>query len=256
MNADSDEHLVIEATGAVTWVRLNRPNKRNAINRAMASGLRQALTDAEADDDARVVVLTGTGPQAFSAGADTKELLGGPDSMVAETRSPDDTIFPVDELVLFPKPTIVALNGPAFGGGTSMAMAADLRVCAESATLTFGLAGLGLPPEWGSSFLLWRQIGWSRALDVLLTDRTVGAEEALAMGLVNRVVSDDALVAETQVLADKLSSLPAGTAEAAKSVLRAGLDATYAEARRVELRAISESSAALSVLRDKSKETP
>lgn len=255
MNADSDDHLVVEPNGAVAWVRLNRPEKRNAMTRAMALGLRQALAAAQDDPDARVLVLTGTGPKAFSAGADTKELLSGPDAMVTERRSADDPLFPVDELALFPKPTIAAINGPSFGGGTTMAMTADLRVCAESATLTFGLASLGLAPEWGSSYLLWRQIGWSRALDVLLTDRTIGADEALAMGLVNRVVPDDALVAETQALAEKLASLPGDTAEATKRVLRTGLDVTYADARRAELRALSERGAALAALRKKNEET-
>jgi 2-(1,2-epoxy-1,2-dihydrophenyl)acetyl-CoA isomerase len=239
------EHVVVETRAGVRWVRLDRPEKRNAMTRAMAGRLREALADAQADDEVRVVVLTGTGPKAFCSGADKKELAGGPDSMISERRSADDTIFPVDELVLFPKPTIAAVNGPAFGGGTTMAMAADLRVCAESATLTFGLASLGLPPEWGSSYLLWRQIGWSRALDVLLTDRTLDADEALMMGLVNRVVPDEVLVDETQALAEQLASLPAGAAETTKAVLRRGLDSTYAEARKTELRALAERGAAL-----------
>lgn len=251
---DASEHLLVERRHGVQWIRLNRPEKRNAITRAMASGLRAALAEAEADDEVRVVVLTGTGPRAFSAGADTKELFGGPDAMVTEKRSADDTIFPVDELVLFPKPTIAAINGPAFGGGTTMAMAADLRVCAESATLTFGLARLGLPPEWGSSYLLWRQIGWSRTLDVLLTDRTLDADEALMMGLVNRVVPDEVLDDEAQGLAEQLAGLPPGTAETTKAVLRTGLDATYAEARRAELRALSERGAALAELRKPRKD--
>jgi enoyl-CoA hydratase/carnithine racemase len=250
-SAGPDAHVVVEHRAGVRWVRLNRPAKRNAITRAMAGGLRQSLVDAEADDDVRVVVLTGTGPKAFCSGADMKELVDGPDAMVAEKRSAADTIFPVDEFVLFPKPTIAAINGPAFGGGTTMAMAADLRVCAESATLTFGLASLGLPPEWGSSYLLWRQIGWSRALDVLLTDRTLDADEALMMGLVNRVVPDEVLVDETQALAEQLASLPPGTAETTKSVLRGGLDSTYADARRAELRALAERGATVAAQRSK-----
>jgi 2-(1,2-epoxy-1,2-dihydrophenyl)acetyl-CoA isomerase len=254
----TDEHLVVEQRGAVAWVRLNRPDKRNAITRAMAEGLRQALVAAESDDGTRVVVLTGTGPKSFSAGAVVEELLSGPDSMVAVKRSADDPIFPVDELVQFAKPTIAALNGPAFGGGTTMAMAADFRVCAESATLTFGLSRLGLPPEWGSSYLLWRQIGWSRTLDVLLTNRTIDANEALSIGLVNRVVPDAVLDDETQAMAEQLASLPPGTAELTKSVLRQGLDGTYEDARRAELRAVTEGAAAYAALHDRNKkeETP
>jgi enoyl-CoA hydratase/carnithine racemase len=247
VNADSN--LVVERRGPVTWLRLARPEKRNAITRAMAGALGDALRAARADDGTRVVVLTGTGEKAFCSGADTKDLLSGPESMMAEKRSAADTIFPVDELVLYPKPVVAAMNGPSFGGGTTMAMAADLRVCADSATLTFGLARLGLPPEWGSSYLLWRQIGWSRALDVLLTDRTIEPDEALRLGLVDRVVPAVALDDEVQRLAEQLASLPPGTAETVKAVLRAGLDATYEEARRNELRALSERGTALAELR-------
>jgi enoyl-CoA hydratase/carnithine racemase len=289
-------HVGVESRGPARWIRLERPEKRNAMTRAMAADLRTALTEAVADEAVRVVVLTGAG-STFSSGADTKDLFGrgpsGPDAdrsdgagdsdggagsdvrtgdsgssdadttsdagvsdtaasdagpgdaatsdagMLGERRSAEAPVFPVDELVNCPKPTIVALNGPAVGGGATMVMAADLRVCASSASLAFTLGKVGLTPEWGSSYLLWRQIGWGRTLDVLLTARPVDATEALAMGLVSRVVDDEALERETQALAEAVAALPAGTAEATKDVLRHGLDATYADARRHELRTLS-----------------
>jgi 2-(1,2-epoxy-1,2-dihydrophenyl)acetyl-CoA isomerase len=185
----------------------------------------------------RVVVLTGTGPS-FSSGFDTRDLWGAgdQDAAITERRRTDEPIFPVDELVLFPKPTIAAVNGRAVGGGATMAMAADLRVCAASASFAFTLGKVGLTPEWGSSYLMWRQIGWGRTLDLLLTAREVSADEALALGLASRVVADDELVGETQALAESIAALPRGTAEGIKEVLRAGLDATFPDARRNELR--------------------
>lgn len=241
------DHLVVETRGPVCWIRLTRPDKRNAMTRAMADDLRAGLVAAEADDQIRVLVLTGSGDM-FSAGADTKDLFGeGGDgaAMLTERRRPDAPVFPVDELVRFPKPTIAAINGRAVGGGATMAMACDLRVCADDATLAFSLGKVGLTPEWGSSYLLWRQIGWGRALDLLLTGRRIDAAEALASGLVNRVVASDDLEAATQELAAGIAALPDGTAEAIKDVLRQGLDATFPEARQAELRALGRRGKAL-----------
>lgn len=255
-----DAHLVITDRGPARWLRLNRPEKHNAITRAMTESMRGALAAAAEDQACRVLVLTGTG-STFCSGADTRDLFagGGPagdGAMLTEKRSPDAPVFPVDEVVLFPKPTITALNGRAVGGGATMAMATDLRVCGTGGSLAFTLSQVGLTPEWGSSYLLWRQIGWGRALDVLLTGRRIDAAEALAMGLVSRVVADDALDDETQALAEAIAALPEGTAEAIKDVLRAGLDSTYPEARTTELRALTHRGRALAARGQKEQAQP
>ena len=169
----------------VGWITIDRPAARNAMTRAMGAQIGALLESARDDDAVVVVAITGTG-SAFSAGLDRKEIAKGLDGK---------SEFPVELMVDYPKPTIAALNGLAYGGGATMAMACDLRVAATSATLTFGLGKVGLVPEWGSSYLLWRQVGYSRALDVMLTARTITADEALAMGLVNRVVPVDDLEA-------------------------------------------------------------
>jgi 2-(1,2-epoxy-1,2-dihydrophenyl)acetyl-CoA isomerase len=237
----------IEARGPVTWLRLTRPEKRNAITQAMAGDLRRALDAAAADDAVQVVVLTGS-DGVFCSGADTNDLFGrgaATGGTLVGHRPDDEPIFPVDELVLFPKPTIAAVNGKAVGGGSTMAMACDLRVCADDATMAFSLGKVGLTPEWGSSYLLWRQIGWGRALDVLLTCRTIDAAEAMALGLASRVVPAADLDDATQELAERIASLPPGTAEAIKDVLRRGLDSTFPEARQAELRALGRRGKAL-----------
>jgi 2-(1,2-epoxy-1,2-dihydrophenyl)acetyl-CoA isomerase len=238
--------LVVEQRGAVRWIVLDRPDKRNAMTSAMGARLGELLDDADADDATRVVVITGAGA-AFSSGLDRAEIAQG---------MANKSEFPVERLVQFPKPTIACINGLAFGGGATMAMACDLRVAATSATITFGLGRVGLTPEWGSSYLLWRQIGWSRALDLFLTGRTVDSDEALRIGLVDRVVPDNDARDTAQAVAEQIASLPAGTAEATKQVLRRGLDVDLLEARDTEKRALAERARALRAQRKKTEQSP
>jgi len=243
--------LVAETRNRVRWLRLNRPAQLNAMTRAMADTLRAELASTATDDGVRVLVITGTG-RAFSAGADRKEVLDGPDATIREKRS--TPLWPVDELFAYPKPIIACLNGAAYGGGATLAMAADLRVAAADASLTFNLVKVGLSPEFGSSYLLWRQVGYATALELMLTGRTVGAAEAMALRLVNRVVetpSGDptALIDATQALAEQLAALPAAAVAATKAVLRGGLDATFDEARTNELRSLAQLGKALAASR-------
>ena len=218
--------LLVEQHGAVRWLIIDRPGKRNAMTSAMGARLGELLDDAAADAGTRVIVITGNGGS-FSSGLDRDEIAGG---------MANKSEFPVEAFVQFAKPTIACIEGSAFGGGATMAMACDLRVASSDATLTFGLGRVGLTPEWGSSYLLWRQIGWSRALDLFFTARTVDTEEAMRIGLVDRVVEPggDARAA-TQTLAEQIASLPAGTAEAIKDVLRRGLDVDFLGARDAEM---------------------
>ena len=236
--ADRPE-LSTERRDTVAWITIDRPAARNAMTRAMGTRLGELLEEARDDDAISVVVITGSGTT-FSAGLDRKEIAKG-----LEGKSE----FPVELLVNFPKPTIAAINGLAYGGGATMAMACDLRVAAAGATITFGLGKVGLVPEWGSSYLLWRQIGYSRALDVMLTARTIAATEALSMGLVNRVVPDDELTSAVTELAIQIASLPIGTATAIKEVLRGGLDADFAAARVIETRMLGRRSRSLAEMR-------
>jgi 2-(1,2-epoxy-1,2-dihydrophenyl)acetyl-CoA isomerase len=233
------DELFLERRDAIAWITIDRPAARNAMTRAMGARLGQLLEEARDDDAVSVVVITGVGTT-FSAGLDRKEIAKG-----LEGKSE----FPVELMVQYPKPTIAAVNGLAYGGGATMALSCDLRIAAGSATLTFGLGKVGLVPEWGSSYLLWRQIGYSRALDVMLTARTIDADEALSMGLVNRVVPDDQLTTAVTDVAQQIASLPRGTAAAIKDVLRGGLDTDFATARATELRTLSRRSRELAEMR-------
>ena len=236
--ADRPE-LSLEQRDAVAWITIDRPAVRNAMTRAMGARLGELLTEARDDDTISVVVITGVGTS-FSAGLDRKEIAKG-----LEGKSE----FPVDLLVNYPKPTIAAINGLAYGGGATMAMSCDLRIAVADATITFGLGKVGLVPEWGSSYLLWRQVGYSRALDVMLTARTIAADEALAMGLINRVVPEGQLTVAVTEIAQQIASLPPGTATAIKEVLRGGLDADFAAARVNETRMLGRRSRALAEMR-------
>lgn len=214
----------VEQHGHVRWLVLDRASRKNAMTSAMGLRLGELVADAAADRDVRVLVLTGDG-DAFSAGLDKDEIATG---------LSDKSSFPVEAFYAFEKPTIACVNGLAYGGGATLAVACDLRVMADTATLTFGLAKLGLTPEWGSSYFLWREIGWSRALDLFLTGRTVDAAEAYRLGLADRVAPRAELRAATQELAEQLAALPEGTAAATKAVLRRGLDVDFTTAREVE----------------------
>ena len=220
----SDDGWKVEQHGGVRWLCIDRPARKNAMTSAMGARLDELLADAEADEGTRVLVIAGEG-QAFSAGLDRDEVAAG----LGNT-----SLFPVEAFYEFTKPTIACVNGLAYGGGATLAVACDLRVMAESASFTFGLAKLGLTPEWGSSYFLWREIGWSRTLDLFLTCRTVDATEAFRLGLADRVVPDVDVRAATQQLAAQIAALPEGTAAVTKSVLRRGLDVAFAEAREVE----------------------
>jgi enoyl-CoA hydratase/carnithine racemase len=229
--------LQAETRGAVRWLVIDRPDTANAMTVAMADLLREELVSTAVDDGISVLVLTGTGT-AFSSGADLRELLESPDAAALAGRA--TPMWPVDEIATYPKPFLACLNGAAVGGGATLAMAADLRIAGRSASLRFNLGRHGITPEFGSSFLLWRQVGYSTALELMLTGRTVDADEALRLRLVNAVVEDRELVAWTQALAEQMAALPTNAAARTKQVLRAGLDATWPEARMNEVRALVE----------------
>jgi enoyl-CoA hydratase/carnithine racemase len=235
--------LRVEQRGPVRWIVVNRPDKRNAMTNAMGGQMGVLLDEARDDDGVRVVVITGAG-DSFCAGLDVGEIKAG---------MADKSEFPVISLVQFPKPTIACMNGMAFGGGATMAMACDLRVASPAAKFTFGLGRVGLTPEWGSSYLMWRQIGWSRTLDLFLTGRTVETDEALRIGLVDRVVTDGDVTDAAQALAEQIASLPAGTAEAMKDVLRQGLDLDFPAAREAEVATLAGRTRALRAARKAAK---
>lgn len=201
-------HLLIETTPAgVRTITLDRPDRLNAVNGALAESLARALADAAVDDGARVVVLTGAG-RAFCSGLDLSEPPTLPSATRAERLDPYAWIGTwVQRVVSCEKPVIAAVNGAAAGAGFGLVLACDIRIVAASAKLTSGYVRRGLSPDAGVSYFLPRHVGLARAAEILLTGRDVGAAEAERIGLAAQVPADAEFVA---AVADYAARLAAG----------------------------------------------
>ena len=195
----------ISKNGAVTTVVINRPEARNAVDRAHADALAAAFRDFEKDDAASVAVLAGAGGH-FCAGADLKAVVRR-DGTESRLEPDGDGPMGPSRLVLS-KPVIGAIAGYAVGGGLELALWCDLRIAEEGAVLGVLNRRFGIPLVDGGSVRLPRMIGMGRALALILTGRPVAADEALSMGLVNRVVPDDEAQAAAEHLAEELAALP------------------------------------------------
>jgi enoyl-CoA hydratase len=195
--------LVVERTGPVTVVTLNRAERRNAVDAATAEALREAFDAFEADQAAQVAVLTGAGGH-FCAGFDLKVFAAVGSDYDPESEGP---MGPTRRLPA--KPVIAAVEGYAVAGGLELALWCDLRVA--SATAVFGVfcRRWGVPLVDGGTVRLPRIVGQGRALDMILTGRPVGAEEALAFGLANRLVPEGQARAEAERLATAIARFPA-----------------------------------------------
>lgn len=211
----------------VAILKLNRPEKLNAINREMIGELVQVLDDVRQDDAVRVLVLTGMG-RGFCSGSD----ISSDDSFVSgdafgefgEDRHDLRGATPrwVIPLAKFPKPTIAAVNGVAAGAGFSMALGCDIRIASEAARFVPVWIKRGLIPEGGSTFFLPRLIGLAKASEIVLSGDALDAEEAARIGLVNRLVPADRLDDEVRSLAARIAANPPITIELAKQALAYG----------------------------------
>lgn len=199
----SPESIRVDRDGPVTTVTICLPHKRNAVDGATAAELAQAFRDFDADDDAAVAILTGEGGN-FCAGADLKSI-GTDKSNRIEPHG--DGPMGISRMRLG-KPVIAAVEGHAVAGGLELALWCSLRVAAESAIFGVYCRRWGVPLIDGGTVRLPRLIGESRALDMILTGRPVPADEALAFGLANRVVSDGAALAQARDLAQVISAFP------------------------------------------------
>jgi enoyl-CoA hydratase len=224
----SVEYAVEESVAVVT---LNRPARRNAVDAATAAALADAFRRFEADDSAQVAVLTGAGGT-FCAGADLKALGEGEPRPVREDG--DGPMGPTR--MRLSKPVIAAVEGHAVAGGLELALWCDLRVAAADAVLGVFCRRFGVPLVDLGTVRLPRLVGLSRAMDLILTGRAVLADEALAMGLVNRVVANGEAFAEASRLARSLVSLPSVCLRNDRLSMLESLDLTEREAMRNEVR--------------------
>ena len=224
------EHLSYEVEEGIALVTLKRPEALNALAESVLEEVAEIPELGQQDPEVRAVIFTGEG-KAFAAGADLKEIAAIKDPFMGrEYALFGQRVFA--EIAALPVPTIAAINGYALGGGLELALACDLRVAAKTAKLGLPEVGLGLIPGFGGTQRLPRLIGRGRALDLIFTGRHVDAEEALFLGLVNRVAED--ALEEAKKLAQKiLKNAPIALALAKESVVRGeGLD--LAEALEIE----------------------
>jgi len=190
--------LLFELSNGIARVTIDRPDKLNALNATVISELGDAVTRIETDAAVRGVILTGAGQKAFVAGADISELAGQ-SPLEGKSRSLlGQQVF--RRLERCGKPVIAAVNGFALGGGCELAMACHLRIAAEHAKFGQPEVKLGISPGYGGTVRLPRLVGKGRALELLLSGGMIDAAEAYRIGLVNRVVPADKLLAETEAL--------------------------------------------------------
>jgi enoyl-CoA hydratase/carnithine racemase len=214
----SQSTLVVETRGHVAWWTLNRPRELNALNADLFARLAAATEEAAADPEVRVVVIRGTGERAFSAGADLDELDGSSEQEAQAILARGGAVFSAIERL--GKPVIAAVDGYALGGGLELALACTLTLVSTNASLGLPEVRLGLIPGYGGTQRLPRAIGLARALDLILTGRTIAAAEALEIGLLTRV-ADDALAAAI-ALAEEIAAFPQGTVRSDLRAAREG----------------------------------
>lgn len=214
--------LLDRPADGVACITLNRPERGNGVVPEMARDLLAALNQLEADMSTRVLVLTGAGKQ-FCAGADLVEFADYLATKQAENQEPYNArvLWPVTQrLVTCRLPVIAAINGGATAGGLDLALACDIRLAASGAKLGETYIKLGLSPANGGSYFLPRLIGSGLAAEMALTGDLYDAEQALEMGLVNRVVARDTLLEEAIALAARIAERPRLAIEATKQQLR------------------------------------
>jgi len=227
--SDEATHRVEHVDGVAT-VTLDRPDALNALTRASRLALTGDLRALSADAGVRCVVLTGAG-RAFCAGQDLREqdALEHVDAVIRETYIPI-----VQALVSMPKPVVAAINGAAVGAGLSIALACDLRYMAEDAVLMLAFSNIGLVPDCGGSWMLVRAVGHARAFELAATGRRVHAEEALALGLVERVLPREEVLPAAHGVARELASRPTLALGWTKRLLRASERSSLADVMELE----------------------
>jgi enoyl-CoA hydratase len=229
----SSDVLLYERRGPSAWITLNRPEKLNALSHALRDALSDALTRAEADDEVRVVVLTGAG-RAFSAGYDlSEEAQGGLDTAAAWRRELADDVDVTMQLWRLPKPTICLVRGWCLAGGLETAMAADILLCTPDARFGEPEIRYGSGPV---TLLMPYVLGQRLTRELLLTGDTIDADTALRAGLVNRIVAADELEAEAARLVARIAPTPLAVLKLTKLALnRAYLCMGLAEAVEANL---------------------
>jgi len=226
--------VLVEQHAGVLVVTLNQPSRLNALNGEMWQALGAAVRTAERDASVRALVLTGAG-QGFSSGADLTEFRPG-DSSFDPGAGLRGRINPlVLRMRALEKPVLAAVNGVAAGAGLGLALACDVRIADASARLVVAFVRIGLVPDAGCLYFLPRLVGQAKALELCWTGDAVGAQEAEALGLINRVVPDGQALAATRELAERLAHGPAKALGLMKRALNQAHELPLARALELEV---------------------
>src|SRR5215210_2418708 len=224
--------LLFELSDGIARITINRPDKLNALNATVIAELADAITRVETDAAVRGVILTGAGTRAFVAGADISELAEQTPMEGKARATAGQTAF--RRLERCGKPVVAAVNGFALGGGCELAMACHIRLASEHAKFGQPEVKLGIAPGYGATVRLPRLVGKGRAIELLLTGRMIDAEEAFRIGLVNRVVPADRLLAESEALLRGILENGPLAVRACLETVDAGLDMALDEALLLE----------------------
>ncbi len=238
----SYERILYEEREGVAWIRLNRPDRLNALTTTLSEEALDAVGRVEKDPDLRCLVITGEG-RGFCAGQDLQEFAErGTQSLdIAEhLRSGYNRL--ITALVDLPRPVVAGVNGVAAGAGLSLALACDVRIASDAARFLQAFVKIGLVPDSGGNWLLPRAVGVAKALELSITGELVDAPEALRIGLVTKVVPADDFPAELERYATNLAALPTRAIGATKRLLAETPGLTLAET--LEREAVTQAEAA------------
>lgn len=233
MNEPTAEPILVERDGAVAVLSLNRPHVLNALNAELLAQLATALKELEADASVRAVIITGTGSKAFAAGADIGELnaLRSPFQGATKARSGQAVTLQIERMK---KPVIMAVNGFALGGGCELAMAGDILIASDNAKFGQPEVNLGLMPGFGGSQRTTRLVGRGMAMYMCLTGETIDAQEALRIGLVQKVVPQAEFLQEAKRIGNVIATKAPLAIEGTKRAINAGAHLSIADALELE----------------------
>jgi enoyl-CoA hydratase/carnithine racemase len=220
--------IVTERSGSILRIQFNRPEKKNAMTFAMYLTMADLFNTTASDDGIRVVLWHGAG-DSFCAGNDLEDFLKNP---IGPGDSPQSRL--INALINFDKPIVVAVQGAAIGGGTTMLTHCDFVYAGETAKFQMPFINLALVPEFGTSYSIPARIGYLRAAELIQLGQPFNAQRAAELGLATRVVPDQELLAKATETAQKLAAKPAGALQACKRLMRQAVRAQLQQAAKLE----------------------
>jgi len=226
------ETLIYEKKDHVAHVTLNRPHVMNIHNVQMRDDMYEVLSAVKLDEEIRAVLFNGAGEKAFCAGADLTEFLTAPPPTAAREVRFDRDLWGL--FLSVPQPLIAAVHGYVLGSGIEIALCCDIIIASEDARFGLPEVGLGIIPAAGATQTVPRAVGPGRALEMLLTNRWIGAEEALQAGLINEVVPKDRLLPAAEEMASQIATHHPGMMRTMKQAISRGMDLTLAQGLELE----------------------